>query len=278
MNQEQLSQSHVRNPYKNPETSTQYGSKGPLDSQRNRENQNSRDHDNRQNLKIGIRDIDEAVLYYFKEVIRPTVVVDSSSVEVPVVYATPERWKAVQEDGFYRDKNGKRQVPVIIFKRDSLTKVRNITTKLDANRPNNIYILSQRPITQRNRYSRFNQIQSRIPEREYVITVVPDYVKLEYSCKILTDYVDQMNGLVEAIEFASDSYWGDREKFQFQSFIDTFKTDITANNGEDRLVTTDFTLKLNGYIIPEQVNTGPYVNGLVRNKTNMRVTFGEGIC
>ena len=86
MNQEQLSQSHVRNPYKNPETSTQYGSKGPLDSQRNRENQNSRDHDNRQNLKIGIRDIDEAVLYYFKEVIRPTVVVDSSSVEVPVVY------------------------------------------------------------------------------------------------------------------------------------------------------------------------------------------------
>lgn len=47
MNQEQLSQSHIRNPYKNPETSTQYGSKGPLDSQRNRENQNSRDHDNR---------------------------------------------------------------------------------------------------------------------------------------------------------------------------------------------------------------------------------------
>jgi len=277
MNQEQLSQSHVRDPYKNPETKVQYGEKGPLDKQRNREFQNSRDHDTRQNLKIGIRDIDEAVLYYFNEVIKPTVRVDNTSVAVPVVYATPERWKAIQEDGFYRDKNGKRQIPVIVFKRDTLTKVRNITTKLDANRPVNFYVQSQRS-TQRNRYSRFDIIQTRIPEKEYVVSVVPDYVKLEYSCKILTDYVDQMNSLVEAIEFASDSYWGDREKFQFQSFIDTFKTDITANNGEDRLVTTDFTLKLNGYIVPEQVNTGPYVNMLGRNKTNMRLSFEEKTC
>lgn len=277
MNQEQLSQSHVRDPYKNPETKVQYGEKGPLDGQRNREFQNSRDRDTRQNLKIGIRDIDEAVLYYFNEVIRPTVSVEGTSTAVPVVYATPERWKAIQEDGFYRDKNGKRQIPVIVFKRDSLTKVRNITTKLDANRPVNFYIQSKRS-TQRNRYSRFDIVQTRVPEKEYVISVVPDYVKLEYSCKILTDYVDQMNSLVEAIEFASDSYWGDREKFQFQSFIDTFKTDVTANNGEDRLVTTDFTLKLNGYIVPEQVNTGPYVNGLGRNKTNMRLSFEEGTC
>lgn len=274
MRQEELSQSHVRSLYKNPENKIQYGEKKPLDRQRGREFQNSRDHDDRQNLKIGIRDIDEAVLYYFKEVIRPTVNVEGSTFEVPVVYATPEKWQAVQDEGFYRDKQGKRQLPVIIFKRDSLSKVRNVTTKLDANRPNNFYITSQR-YTQRNRYSRFDKLQTRIPEKEFVITVVPDYVKLTYSCKILTDYIDQMNGIVEAIEFASDSYWGDKEKFQFQSFIDTFKTEVSANDGEDRLVTTSFELKLNGYIVPEQVNSGPYVNALFRNKTNMRYNITE---
>lgn len=274
MRQEELSQSHVRSPYKNPENKIQYGEKKPLDRQRGREFQNSRDHDDRQNLKIGIRDIDEAVLYYFKEVIRPTVNVEGSTFEVPVVYATPEKWQAVQDEGFYRDKQGKRQLPVIIFKRDSLSKVRNVTTKLDANRPNNFYITSQR-YTQRNRYSRFDKLQTRVPEKEFVITVVPDYVKLTYSCKILTDYIDQMNGIVEAIEFASDSYWGDKEKFQFQSFIDTFKTEVSANDGEDRLVTTSFELKLNGYIVPEQVNSGPYVNVLFRNKTNMRYSITE---
>lgn len=276
MRQEELSQSHVRNPYKNPENKIQYGEKKPLDRQRGREFQNSRDHDDRQNLKIGIRDIDEAVLYYFKEVIRPTVNVEGSTFEVPVVYATPEKWQAVQDEGFYRDKQGKRQLPVIIFKRDSLSKVRNVTTKLDANRPNNFYITSQR-YTQRNRYSRFDKLQTRVPEKEFVITVVPDYVKLTYSCKILTDYIDQMNGIVEAIEFASDSYWGDKEKFQFQSFIDTFKTEVSANDGEDRLVTTSFELKLNGYIVPEQVNSGPYVNALFRNKTNMRYSITESV-
>lgn len=274
MRQEELSQSHVRNPYKNLENKIQYGEKKPLDRQRGREFQNSRDHDDRQNLKIGIRDIDEAVLYYFKEVIKPTVTVEGSTFEVPVVYATPEKWQAVQDEGFYRDKQGKRQLPVIIFKRDSLSKVRNITTKLDANRPHNFYITSQR-YTQRNRYSRFDKLQTRVPEKEFIITVVPDYVKLTYSCKILTDYIDQMNGIVEAIEFASDSYWGDKEKFQFQSFIDTFKTEVSANDGEDRLVTTSFELKLNGYIVPEQVNSGPYVNGLFRNKTNMRYSISE---
>ena len=31
---------------------------------------------------------------------------------VPVLYGSPERWKSVQKDGFYRDKNGKIQAPL----------------------------------------------------------------------------------------------------------------------------------------------------------------------
>jgi len=38
------------------------------------------------------------------------------------MYGSPERWKAVQKDGFHRDKNGKIQAPLIMFKRDSVEK------------------------------------------------------------------------------------------------------------------------------------------------------------
>ena len=38
----------------------------------------------------------------------------------------PERWKGVQQDGYYRDKEGKIQTPLIMFKRDSVEKRRDL--------------------------------------------------------------------------------------------------------------------------------------------------------
>lgn len=229
------------------------------DRQRARENQVSRKDDKAENLKVGIHDIDSAIMYYFKEVIRPRATVGSEEIEVPVIYANPERWQAVQKDGIYRDKEGKRQIPVIIVKRDSLERNKQITSKLDANRPHNFYVTGV-TYSARNQYSRFNLLNGRVPERTYVYSVVPDYVKISYSCLVLTDYVTQMNPIVEAINFASNSYWGDENRFKFQSFIDSFKTDILAPNDDDRLVRTSFTINLNGYILPDTVNANPYVN------------------
>jgi hypothetical protein len=36
-------------------------------------------------------DIDAAVMYYFQEVIKPTVVDNGEQIKVPVMYANPER-------------------------------------------------------------------------------------------------------------------------------------------------------------------------------------------
>ena len=173
------------------------------------------------------------------------------------MYANPEAWKSAQKDGIYRDRDGKRQLPVILFKRDSLEKNRAITSKVDANNPHNYYITSQF-YSSKNSYTDFTKVQNRKPERAYIVTVVPDYVKITYSCVILTDYVSQMNPIIESINFASDSYWGDVNRFKFQSFVDSFRTDMVADQGSDRTVRTIFTIKLNGYIVPNTVNTNPY--------------------
>jgi len=247
-----------------------------LNSDRNRENQISRRDDNAQNLKVSIGDIDEAVMYYFKNVILPNVKVNGSILDVPVMYANPEKWVAVQRNGFYRDKNGKQQLPLILFKRNSLTKNRRITSKVDANYPHNFYVTGVH-YSKRNYYDRFDLLNNRIPEEEYILTVVPDYVTINYSCIILTDYITQMNPIIEAINFASDSYWGDPERFKFQAFVDSFRSEVRSTQTEDRTIQTSFELKLNGYIVPDTVNASAFTSQKRYRKTNYRLNFKEGI-
>lgn len=245
------------------------------DLQRARQNQISRRDDSAQNLKIGIGDMDEAIMYYFKEVILPRVDIGQANFNVPVEYASPEKWKAVQKQGYYRDKDGKRQLPLILFKRDSLTKNRAITSKVDANYPHNFYIQSIIKPNQRNYLDRFGITTDRKPERAYIVSVVPDYVKLEYSCVILTDLITQTNPIIEAINFASDSYWGPENRFKFQSFVDSFRTEIVGSQDEDRTIKTTFSIRLNGYILPETVNAGPYVNLKRTGITKTRISISE---
>ena len=274
--QEQLSQHLVGPTYRHPEEHDYYVPKGPFDDQKERVNQVSRADDNYPNLKVGIQDMDDALVFYFREVIRPRAMVDQNYVEVPLVYGNPERWKAAQKDGQYRDKAGKRQLPVAIFKRNSLKKVRNMANKLDANRPHNFY-LTHAYYSRRNPYSEFGKVLNRAPEREFIYTVVPDFVKLEYSVIVLTDYIEQMNPIIEAINFASDSYWGRQEKFKFQAFVGDIRTEVMGSTSEDRTVKSEFNITLNGYIVPETPNSGPYVNYKGRNKTTVRLALQEKI-
>jgi hypothetical protein len=63
-----------------------------------------------------------------------------------------------------------------------------------------------------------------------------------------------MDKLVESINFASDSYWGDPKKFQFRAMIDSYSTQVSLEIGRDRAVKSTFNIVLNGYIIPESLN------------------------
>ena len=95
---------------------------GLLKDKVNRANVTRRDDDTTKNVTIGLQDHDEAIQYYMDNVIQPSIVKNGQRVKVPLVYANPERWKSVQRDGYYRDKEGKIQTPLIMFKRDSIEK------------------------------------------------------------------------------------------------------------------------------------------------------------
>ena len=181
----------------------------------NRSLQTSFRDDNTKPFSIGIKDIDEAVFYYFENVIQPSVIQNGDRLPVPIIYGSPEKWKSFQKDGYYRDQKSKIMAPLIMFKRESLEKVRSVGNKLDANNPHN-YSVSTKKYDSRNSYDNFKVLTNRIPEKQYYATVIPDYITISYTCAVFTYYVEQLNKIVEAIEYASDAYWGDPQRYKFR--------------------------------------------------------------
>jgi len=124
---------------------------------------------------------------------------------------------------------------------------------LDGNKINH-YSISEQKYSKRNQYDRFSILNNRIPQVELYATQIPDYLIITYSCIIWTNYVEQNNKLIEAIEFASDSYWGNNQKYSFKTSINSFNTTTLIEQDSDRAAKTTFTLILNGYIIPDSIN------------------------
>ena len=120
----------------------------------NRGNQISFNGDSTKPFSIGIQDIDEAVFYYFKNVIKPFVLQNGERIEVPIIYGSPEKWSSFQKSGYFRDAQGRIMMPIIMFKRDNVEKVRSIANKLDANNPHNISIV-KKSYSPKNTYDNF---------------------------------------------------------------------------------------------------------------------------
>ena len=216
----------------------------------NRALQISRKDEKVKTLSVTLQDHDEAVLYYINNVLKPEVQQNGETVPVPAIFASPEKWKSYQRDGYLRDLKGAIMAPLILLKRASIEKNKSITSKVDANLPHN-YIVSGKTYSSRNAYSNFDILNNRVPEKEYYAVVAPDYLTLTYSVLLYTYYTEHQNKVVEAIQYASDSYWGDPEKFKFRTSIGQFgfQTELTADS--ERVVRSTFELKLNGYLVPQ---------------------------
>ena len=210
----------------------------------------SRSNDSIKNPSVTLMDVDSAILFYFENVIKPSVEDNSENVKVPLMYASPERWKSIQRDGFMRDKKRQIITPVIIYRRTSLEKDESLPQdKLDANNPNVFYTFEKK-FTQANRYDNFSVQIGKQPQREYHNVTMPDYVTLTYDFIIWTSYIEQMNKIVERIVYSDGAYWGDPDKMRFRTSVDTF-ADATEVSDAERLVRTNFTVTMRGYLLPE---------------------------
>ena len=208
--------------------------------------------DDVKNLSVGLMDMDSAIMYYFNEVIKPDVDVNDEKVKVPCIYASPERWTQVSKQGYLRDKKRQIIVPLIVFKRTGMSRNDDMPIdKLDANDPKLFYTF-QKKYSETNRFDKFSVLQNLEPNREYYNVAMPDYMTLTYEFTIWTSFIEQMNKIVEKINYSEGAYWGEPGKMRFRSKIDSF-SDASQVEGE-RLIKTTFSMTLNGYILPEHFN------------------------
>jgi len=213
----------------------------------NRATQIRRDQDKFKNFTISLLDIDTAIFEYLDQVINLTVEDAGENVKVPIVYGSPERWKAIQSDGVLRDNQGKLQLPAIMYKRNTVAKNENLTT---FNRHLNVQVVKK--FDEKNKYDKFSFLtSSSAPVAQILNVTLPDHVTLTYEFMLWTEYVEQMNALIEKINWAAEEYWGDPKRFKFRVYINDYSNTTEVNSGKDRMVRTTFNMTVQAYLLAE---------------------------
>jgi hypothetical protein len=219
---------------------------------KNRAQDTNRNNDSVKDISIGLEQIDSIVKYHIENNIKPQVEDNNVIIQVPVIYGTPERWSSVSKYGYFRDKERQLQVPLIMFKRTSHDVNRDLSRNLDANKPE-IHQTMMTKYTQFNQYDRFSILSNTKKQKEFHNVIVPNYIKINYDCIIWTYKVFQLNKIVEAFNYADSSYWGDKDKYMFHCVINSFDKSIDISEGEDRMVKSNFSISLNGYLISDAI-------------------------
>ena len=216
---------------------------------------------------VRLYDVDMAIAEHMIDTVVPSVEIFREKVKVPVMYGNPERWKSIQKDGYLRDKNGMIQIPLVMFKRNSVARDDSLASTM--NRHVSYSAVSR--YSKKHRYDRFSAItQSEKPVNFYDI-VMPDYVTVSYEVIIWTDFTEHMNKIVEAFQYATDEYWGDKGGFKFRTKIDSFDNTTEVGEGTQRIVRTNFTMAVNAYLLPEQFDNESTHKKVVGPK---KVVFG----
>ena len=204
-----------------------------------RSQQIRRDDDKVKDYTNGLYDIDYAIQYYIKNVIKPSVVENGKIIPVPVMYGSPEQWTSVRKMAFIRDNKGKMLVPLIAYTQTGGSKNTEMPIdKLDANNPHILYTYGQR-WTKKNQYDNFNVLTGKSPAYELYRIIVPDYLILTYDVVIWTTYMEQMNKIIESIVYSEGAYWGEEERGKFKTTISDYSKSVEVSQGNDRFCKTN---------------------------------------
>lgn len=217
-------------------------------SEINRAYQSRRDTDKQKDNTVTLEDIDTAIISQIEK-FQLTIIDDGNRIKVPYYYASPEKWKSIQKDGIIRDYNGKLILPAIVFNRVS-------SAKDDTMRMFNRYLTYpvMRTNSQKNRYTKFSVLMGQnAPINEVYDVIMPDHMVFTYHFVIWTEYVSQMNTLVERFNFEAEDYWGDLRGLRFRTKIEDFQHEVELQVDQDRMVKTEFDLVVNGYLLPDVI-------------------------
>jgi hypothetical protein len=197
---------------------------------------------------ISLFDIDYAIMSYLEDTVLPELDDNGKALKIPVIYGNSERWEGARRQGVYRDTHGKLQLPLMMLRRTSVAKNESMPM---LNR--HVSYSGVTKYSKDNRYDRFTLLgKTTQPKYEIYNITMPDYVEINYECMGWTNYTEHLNIVIESLTFASDEYWGDKQKFKFSTSISDYNVVNEVGEGTERINRVEFTLNVKAYLLPEK--------------------------
>ena len=207
------------------------------------------------NYAITLKDVDTAIMGHLKNVIRPKVKEANETVDVTIMYGNEERWKSVRKRGTMRDKNGSIVLPLIMLKRMSIERNTEFPrAEWDVKREH-AEVIRKQTWSKKNRYDRFAVQFGQKPLQESLVTTTPNFVNINYNFIVWTNFIEQMNPLIETFEENNNTYWGDSTDYRFLSMIDSIQDASEMNQDGERFIKSEFTMITKAYLLPEDTNS-----------------------
>jgi hypothetical protein len=215
---------------------------------------------------VKLIDVDGVIAEYMASSIIPDLDENGNKLNVPLIYGNAERWNNARKEGYLRDQRGRIQIPLVMFKRNSIQRDETLQHFKDG-----VTMPAYQQYSNKNRYDRFSLQNNVKPVMELYNLRVPDYVTITYEVMIWTSFTEHMNKIVEAFQYATDRYWGDEQTYKFRTRIDSFDNQQEVGQGSERIIRTTFTMSVNAYLLPETFDKRPTVKKELSKK---RVVFG----
>ena len=107
------------------------------------------------------------------------------------------------------------------------------------------------------------------------MTGMPNYTDITYEFVLWTNFIEQMNPLVESFVDQSNKYWGDTSNTKFLCALENVSDASEMNQDGERFIKSTFSVTTKAYLLPE------YLNSIITNKvsnmkkftTTSRITF-----
>lgn len=197
---------------------------------------------------ITLYDIDYAIMGYLEDVVLPTLDNNGKAQKIPVIYGNSERWVGSQKQGVFRDAGGIIQKPVLMIRRTAVAKNDSMPM---LNR--HVSYQTIQKYSKNNRYDRFSLLGTKTsPKYEIFNITMPDYVEISYECMVWTNFVQELNTVVEALTFASDEYWGDKQKFKFNTIVTDYNLVNEVSETKERINRLECNFSVQAYLLPEK--------------------------
>ena len=230
------------------------------------------------NHSMTLKDIDMAMMSHLKNVMNIHVTEAGERIKVPVYYGNEERWAAIKRRGALRDRQGSLILPLMTFRRTNVVFTDSMPQSFDHDvKGEHIQIVRSKQYSPKNRYSKFSVQQGLKPVEQRIITGMPDFIDCTYEFFIWTSYTEQMNTILEAFIEHENTYWGDEHNYRFVAALEGGFQDVTEQELErNRVVSSNFSIMLKGYVLPEFNRTiyGGHASEALKSQSPSKVVFG----